>query len=330
MSQFTWPPVSFSGNSNPSVGVNGAAIPTDSTQVAGSDGTNLRPLKVGTDGTQYVFVSGSATVAGTVAVSSGTINQIGAGTINQVGTVSLVSSGTINQIGGGTINQVGTVALVSSLASGTVTLASATVAVSSGTISQISAGTISQLVAGTISQISAGTVTLNGSPLVTIAAGTSAIGNVGTVSLLSAGTVAINTGTLSNLASGTVTLASATIASVSAGTVTISGTPNVGSVLTTPAAGTVSMVAVAVGTAAVLLVASGTVTNPLRTLLIATPDASSTGKFYIGNSSVANSGNNRGVQIVGGQSFILNNDASSYYIISDTVSQTVYVMETVK
>ena len=35
---------------NPSVGVNGAAIPLDSTQIAGSDGTNLQPLSVNSSG----------------------------------------------------------------------------------------------------------------------------------------------------------------------------------------------------------------------------------------------------------------------------------------
>lgn len=44
---------------NPSIGTNGSAIPTSSTQVAGSDGTNLIPVKVSAAG--VMSVDGSAT-----------------------------------------------------------------------------------------------------------------------------------------------------------------------------------------------------------------------------------------------------------------------------
>lgn len=58
---------------NASVGVNGAADPTSSTQVGGSDGTNLRPIKVDSDGTTNVDltkVSGTAISLGQKVMAS--------------------------------------------------------------------------------------------------------------------------------------------------------------------------------------------------------------------------------------------------------------------
>lgn len=111
----------------------------------------------------------------------------------------------------------------------------------------------------------------------------------------------------------------------SAVTQPVSGTVNAKA--STPTAGTVTQAAITVGTSAVRLTVSGSAPSANRSVLVATPDSSSTAKFYIGSSSVANSGANRGVQITANQSFIANSDAGDYYIISDTAAQTVYVME---
>lgn len=295
MAQFYWPPVSISGSSNPQVGANGQAAPTSSAQSGGVDSNgNLQPIKVGTDGTQIVSLSGTSPITGHVIVDSGTISQIAAGTVTLNGTPAVaVASGTL-----------GLVSSVTNLASGTVTLngapaISGTVAVSnfpgtqpiSGAVT-ITSGTISQIAAGTISSITSGTVTLTGTPSVAVASGT--------------------------------------ISSLSQGTVTISGTPNIGSIAVTPAAGTVSQAALTVGTAAVLLVVSGTAVSSNRTCLVVTPDASSTAKFYFGGSTVTPTSSTRGAQLVGGQPLIINNDASPYYICSDTAAQTVYITETTK
>lgn len=95
----------------------------------------------------------------------------------------------------------------------------------------------------------------------------------------------------------------------------------------TPTAVTVKQAAVAVGTSAVRLTTDGSAPSSTRVLLSAIPDSTSTAKFYIGDSSVANSGASRGLQILAGQSFTVTNDAGNYYIISDTTAQTVYVLE---
>lgn len=95
----------------------------------------------------------------------------------------------------------------------------------------------------------------------------------------------------------------------------------------TPTALTVTQKAITVGTSAVRLTVSGSAPASTRVVLAATVDSTSVALFYIGASSVTNSGANRGLQIVAGQPFVANNDAGDYFIISDTASQTVYVME---
>lgn len=64
MGSFNWPVVQVSAT-NPSVGTNNAAIPTSSTLVGGSDGTNIRPLKVDSSGNLNALPlpAGAATAA---------------------------------------------------------------------------------------------------------------------------------------------------------------------------------------------------------------------------------------------------------------------------
>lgn len=94
----------------------------------------------------------------------------------------------------------------------------------------------------------------------------------------------------------------------------------------TPTALTITQAAVTVGTTAVRMTPAGAAPSATRVSLVVTPDASATGKFYIGSSSVTATGATRGIQIVAGQVFIANNDAGDYYIISDTAAQTVEIM----
>lgn len=95
----------------------------------------------------------------------------------------------------------------------------------------------------------------------------------------------------------------------------------------TPAALTITQAAVTVGTSAVRLTVSGSTPSATRVVLAVTPDAASTAKFYIGSATVTSTSTTRGIQIVAGQSFIANNDAGDYYIVSDTAAQTVEIME---
>lgn len=95
----------------------------------------------------------------------------------------------------------------------------------------------------------------------------------------------------------------------------------------TPTAGTITQAAITVGTTAVRLTVSGSAPSSTRSVLVATPDNASVANFFIGSSSVTNSGANRGIEIVAGQTFVANSDAGDYYIISSSAAQTVYVME---
>lgn len=87
--------------------------------------------------------------------------------------------------------------------------------------------------------------------------------------------------------------------------------------------------AVTVGTTAVRLTTSGSTPNPGRLVLVATPDnaTASTVTFYIGSSTVTNSGSTRGIEIAVGQTFIANNDAGDYWIVASVAGTTVTIME---
>lgn len=140
------------------------------------------------------------------------------------------------------------------------------------------------------------------------------------------GTVTVTQATGTNLHtvvdSGTITAVTAITNALPAGTNTI------GAVTTaTPTAGTVTQAAVTVGTTAVRATVSGSAPSATRKLLVISPDPASTATFYVGSSTVTNSGATRGPAIVAGQSFIANNDAGDYFIISSTAAQTVEIME---
>lgn len=150
------------------------------------------------------------------------------------------------------------------------------------------------------------------------------------------GTVTANAGT------GNFTVVQATASNLNANITNISGTISLptgaatsanqtnGSQktqLATPTALTVTQAAISVGTSAVRLTVSGSAPASTRVVLVANMDSAVTAKFYIGSSSVTNSGSTRGVELVAGQSFIANNDAGDYWIVSNTASQTIFVME---
>lgn len=108
------------------------------------------------------------------------------------------------------------------------------------------------------------------------------------------------------------------------------GTNNIGktsAIATTPTAGTVTQAAITIGTTAVRLTVSGSAPSATRSVLVFTPDSASTAKFYIGTSTVTNSGATRGIQISAGQTFTANSDAGDYYVIASVAAQTGYVME---
>lgn len=129
--------------------------------------------------------------------------------------------------------------------------------------------------------------------------------------------------------SGTVAVSNFPATQPVSGTVaaTQSGTWTVNDKQATPTAGTITQASITVGTSAVRLTVSGSAPSSARQKLVAIPDPASTATFYIGSSSVTNSGATRGIPLQPGQPFEMDFDAADYYIISSTAAQTVFVME---
>ena len=95
----------------------------------------------------------------------------------------------------------------------------------------------------------------------------------------------------------------------------------------TPVALTITQAAITVGTSAVRCTVSGSAPNALRVFLMVNPDSGSAATFYIGSSTVTNSGTTRGIQLQAGSVFEVNNDAGDYWIVASATGQTVYIME---
>jgi hypothetical protein len=102
---------------------------------------------------------------------------------------------------------------------------------------------------------------------------------------------------------------------------------NLKTVSQTPAALPITQAAIVVGTTAVRCTVSGSAPNPLRVLLMVNPDSGDSATFYIGSSTVTNSGTTRGIQLQAGATFTVVNDAGDYWIVSSVAAQTVYIME---
>jgi hypothetical protein len=91
--------------------------------------------------------------------------------------------------------------------------------------------------------------------------------------------------------------------------------------------GTISQAAVTVGTSAVRLTVSGSAPNSARKKLQFIIDDASSANFFMGGSSVASSGSGRGIKLYPGTLYTYDNNANDFFIISDTASQTVFIME---
>ena len=94
--------------------------------------------------------------------------------------------------------------------------------------------------------------------------------------------------------------------------------------LANPTAGSVTQAAVAVGITAVRLTVDGAAPAANRRKLVFRPDPDSTAKFYYGGSTVTAG---TGVPVFPGESVEMEYDSGDYYVISDTTTQTVFVME---
>ena len=141
------------------------------------------------------------------------------------------------------------------------------------------------------------------------------------------GTISLPTGaaTSANQTTANTTLSTIATNTTNAGTPTVSGT--VTAKLAAPPAGTVTQSARSIGTTAVRATVSGAAPSATRTVLAITADKASTALFYIGSSTVTNTGATAGIQFDSSQPVVFSNDAADYWIISDTAAQTVYFLE---
>jgi hypothetical protein len=270
---------------------------------------------------QYAFYppSASGTISGSVTVSNFPASQTVNGTVtaNQGGapwTANIVQGGNTAAVSAASALKVDGSAVTQPV-SGTVT-ATGTVTGNQGTANTIANAWPVKVTDGT----NTGAVTAGGALKVDASATTQPV----------SGTVTANQGGApwtANIIQGgntaAVSAAGALKVDGSAVTQPVSGAISA----KTPTAGTVTQAAVTVGTTAVRLTVSGSAPSATRSVLVATPDSASAALFYIGSSSVTNSGATRGIQIQAGQSFTANSDAGDYWIVSDTASQTCYVME---
>lgn len=188
---------------------------------------------------------------------------------------------------------------------------------------------------GTSPWVVSGTSTVSGTVTVVQPTGANLHVDVDNTVAISAASLPLPTGaaTSANQTNGT-QLTGLVAGSAAIGSVTVSNFPATqpvsGTVTAdagTPAPLTVHQDATTVGVTAVRCTVSGSAPASTRVALVVTPDNASTANFFIGSSTVTNSGATRGIEIAAGQTFIANNDAGDYWIVSSIAGQTVYFME---
>lgn len=324
MASYTWPDPSSSAN--PSVGPGGQIAPTSATLVAGINPSgNLTPFTTDAGSALIVSPLSSSSVV-TVVQPDGTLLHAtidasalptGAATSSLQTTGNSVLGSILLDLTNGTqITQVSNFPATQPI-SGTVTANQGTANATpwNENIAQINGSTV--LVGhGTAAGTLRVELPTDGTGVVGLNAGTQSIGSIINVS----GTISLPTGASTSALQTTGNTSLATIATnqTSGGQKTQ---------ISTPTALTVTQAAIAVGTTAVRLTVSGSAPASTRVVLVATPDSVSTAVFYIGSSSVTSTSTTRGIEITAGQSFIANNDAGDYWIVSNTAAQTVTVME---
>jgi hypothetical protein len=94
-----------------------------------------------------------------------------------------------------------------------------------------------------------------------------------------------------------------------------------------PLALTVKQAAVTVGTSAVRLTTDGLAPSATRRKLQFIVEPGGADNFFMGSSTVTSSGATRGVRVFPGQLYTFDSDAGDYYLVSDTASQTVLILE---
>lgn len=349
-------------SANSSVGPNGAAIPTSATLIGGEDPSlDLQPLQLDASNNLKVNIAagtltvinpsvsatGSAVpsdatfagmnVAGNLTGLTGTANGLkvdGSAVTQPVSAASLPlpsgasTSALQTQISGQIPATLGAHVTSASLAVNIASDQTVPVSISGNqaiNLVQVAGASVAQGhgLAATAIRVELPT---DGTGAVGLNAGSNIVGKVGLDQTTPGTTNAVS---LSQIGSTTIASGNGVVGTgVQRVAIASDNTPfGVNSIAKTPSAGTVTQAAITIGTTAIRLTVSGSAPSATRSVLSFTPDSASTAKFYIGSSSVTNSGATRGIQIVAGQSFIANSDAGDYFVISDTAAQTGYVME---
>lgn len=342
---------SASATANPSVGSNGSTAPTSSTQIAGVNGSgNLTPVSVDNAGNVNVVIAGG--LANPLPVTDSTThselttitaNQTNGTQVTSVNNFPSEQNVNVNQVGGSAVSlgqkaSTASIPVVVASDQSTLPVSAASLPLPTGaSTSALQTSGNTSLVTIASNQTNGTQVTaINNFPATQPVSGTVAVSNFPVTQPVS-GTVTANQGTANatpwneNIAQwgGSATTLGQKNMAASVPVVIASNQSSVPVVSTpvTPAALTVTQAAITVGTSAVRLTVSGSAPSATRVLLAAVPDHASAANFYIGSASVTSSGATRGVQLVGGQPFVANNDAGDYYIVSDTASQAVFVTE---
>lgn len=305
---------------NSANGNTGSAVPVQATQIGGSDGTNLRAVKVSSTG--VVSVDGSAS---TQPVSAASLPLPAGASTSALQSSTITALGSPFQAGGSIGNS-------SFGISGTLPAYAATPTFNLGTLNGAATAALQTTGNSTLSTINTtlGTPFQSGGSIGnTSFAATQATASSLNATVVTTGGVAVAKD--SSLSTINTTLGSPFQAGGSIGNTsfasTQSGTWTVNSKPATPTAVTVKQAAVTIGTSAVRLTNDGLVPPSTRVLLVAQLLSSSTANCFFGSSSVANSGASRGIQMFAGQSFSFNNDAGDYYAICDASSQTFLITE---
>lgn len=347
--------------SNASVGLNGQTAPLSSTEVAGQNPSgNLQPLQTDNSGNLLVSITSepgapfatNLTQVGGAAISEGQKTMAaslpvaiasdqstlpisasalplptGASTsaLQTTGNTSLASiDGKTPALGQALMAASTPIAIASNQSSIPVTLASVPLPTGAATAAnQTNGSQESQIVQGgnTATVSAAGALKVDGSAVTQ---------PVSAASLpLPTGAATSANQTNASQKSQIVDGSGNVIASTSnALNVSVQGTSTVNAKPATPAAGTVTQAALTVGTTAVRLTVSASAPSAVRQKLVVIPDPASTALFYVGSSTVTNSGATRGIPLQPGQPFEMDFDAADYFIISNTAAQTVFIMET--
>jgi hypothetical protein len=315
---------------NSANGNTGSAVPTQATQVGGSDGTSLRALKVSAAG--ILAVDGSASTQPVSAVSLPL--PTGAATAAKqpaLGTAGSSSSDVISiqGISGMTAVKVDGSGVTQPISASALPLPSGAATASNQTSVQ-----------GSASGGSAGSLSLLSGGIYNSAAPTLTNGQQVSLQLNSSGSMKVDGSAVTQPVSGTITGSGnftvvqptgsnlhVQVDSAPTTAVSQSGTWTVNSKPATPTALTVKAAAITIGTSAVRLTNDGSAPPSTRALLVAQLSSASTANCYMGPSSVTSSGSSRGIQMFAGQSFSFNNDAGDYYAICDSAAQTFLITE---